>query len=479
LSYKVKNLERIDGDKVKLNLEIANSYLRKSVNKAYKDISNKAKIPGFRKGKIPNQIIDLNFGKKYVLSEAASISISELYPEIIMSEDIKPIDHPKINITQLEEDLPLGFEVVVDVEPQPKLPTYKGIKAAGLSTEVTDEEVEKQVTNIRNKFASLEPVEDDKLAVKGDYVTIDFTGKIDGKEFEGGSAEDYVLEIGSNTLFKEFEDTLVGMKKGDKKSITITLPDNIENRELTGKQADFDIAIKEIKRKVLPEVDEDFLKNMGDYKDIDEFKSYIEGKLSEQKKIARRNRIIEDVFKYLVENTKIDIPPAMIKNRLNIIRDGFEKRLNEQKVSKKNYLKALNITEDKFDEEIKKRAVDEIKEYIIIEALEKAEKNNIEPTEDEIKKEKENILSEYKKEEDKNKIKEFIESEDGKKNLIGSIRRRKIIDFLIKNAKIVEEEKNDTGEDKKKKLLLPGNNKPDVKNSDKKLWTPSKKNKKE
>jgi len=275
----------MDGDKVKLDLEIANSYLRKSVNKAYKDISNKAKIPGFRKGKIPNQMIDLNFGKKYVLSEAASISISELYPEIIMGEDIKPIDHPKINITQLEEDLPLGFEVVVDVEPQPKLPAYKGIKATGLSVEVTEEEVEKQVDNIRNKFATLESVEDDKPAVKGDYATIDFTGKIDGKEFGGGSAEDYVLEIGSNTLFKEFEDTLIGMKKGDKKSVTITLPDNIENRKLTGKQADFDISIKEIKRKVLPEVDEDFLKNMGDYKDIGEFKDYIEGKLIEQKRM--------------------------------------------------------------------------------------------------------------------------------------------------------------------------------------------------
>ena len=479
MSYKVKNLKRMDGDKVKLDLEIANSYLRKSVNKAYKDISNKAKIPGFRKGKIPNQMIDLNFGKKYVLSEAASISISELYPEIIMGEDIKPVDHPKINITQLEEDLPLGFEVVVDVEPQPKLPAYKGIKATGLPTEVTEEEVEKQVDNIRNKFATLEPAEDDKPAVKGDYATIDFTGKIDGKEFGGGSAEDYVLEIGSNTLFKEFEDTLIGMKKGDKKSVTITLPDNIENRKLTGKQAGFDISIKEIKHKVLPEVDEDFLKNMGDYKDIGEFKDYIEGKLIEQKKIARRNRIIEDVFKYLVENTKIDIPPAMIKNRSNITRDGFERRLKEQKVSKKNYLKALNITEDKFDEEIKKRAVDEIKEYLIIEALEKAEKNNIEPAEDEIKKEKENILSEYKKEGDKNKIKEFIESEDGNKNLAGSIRRRKIIDFLIKNAKISEEEKSDAGKDKKKKLLLPGNNKSDAKNSDKKLWTPSKKNKKE
>jgi len=142
-------------------------------------------------------------------------------------------------------------------------------------------------------------------------------------------------------------------------------------------------------------------------------------------------------------------------------------------------LKALNITEDKFNEEIEKRAVDEVREYLIIEALEKAEKNNIEPAEDEIKKEKEKLLSEYKKEEDKNKIKEFIESEDGKKNLTGSIRRRKIIDFLIKNAKIVEEEKSDAGKDKKKKLLLPGNNKPDANNSDKKLWTPSKKNKKE
>ena len=472
MSYKVKSLKKVDESKLKLDLEITNSYFRKSIYKAYKNISKKAKIPGFRKGKIPNQIIDVNFGKKYVLNEAASISISELYPEIIMSTDVKPIDHPKINITQLAEDLPLGFEVTVDVEPQPELPQYKGIKATGLSVEVSSEEIEKQVNNIRDKFASLEPAEDDRPIAMWDYVTLSFTGRIDGKEFEGGSAEDYVLEVGSRTLFEKFEGSLIGMKKDEEKNIILTLPDNIGDGKLAGRKANFEILVKEIKSKVLPEIDGEFLKNMGDYKDIDEFRNYIKEKLIQQKKVVRRNKIIEDIFNYLVENTKVDIPSVMINNRTSVIKEGFNNKLKEQKTSKKNYLKALNITEEKFDEEIRQSAAREIKEYLIITALEKTEKDNIEPTADEIKNEKEDVLSRNQKREDKNKIKEFIESPDGEKSLVASIRRRKLIDFLIRNAKITEEEKKDARRSIKEKLLLPEKDESKIKNQDKKIWTP-------
>ncbi len=470
MSYEIKNQKKIDLNKVKLDIEISNNYLKKYIGKAYKNISQKANIPGFRKGKIPYQIIDANFGKQYVLNEAASLSISELYPDIIMESNLKPIDYPKIKINQLAEDLPLGFEVELELEPEIELPGYKGIKVTGLSTDVSDQELERQIDNIRNNFASLEPVEDDKPISKGDYVTLDFDGEIEGKAFEGGSAEDYLLEVGSNTLFAEFEDSLIGMKKGVRKNVILTLPENIENKDLSGKQASFSIFIKEIKRKVLPEINDEFLKNLGDYKDTDDFKDNIKKRLIEQKESVRRGKIIEEIFNHIIDNIKSSVPNVMITGRIKQINEEIDEGLKKQKINRDNYLKAINITEDKLNEEIKERAVREVKEYLIFKALEKVEKKNIEPLEDEIKKEKDNIISRYKKEEDIKKIREFFENHEGNKTLTQTIKRRKIIDLLINSAQVIEEK--NTGSRGKEDIWTPDKDKAGAEKKAKRLWTP-------
>ncbi|MBA7508505.1 Trigger factor [subsurface metagenome] len=470
MSYEIKNQKKIDLNKVKLDIEISNNYLKKYIGKAYKNISQKANIPGFRKGKIPYQIIDANFGKQYVLNEAASLSISELYPDIIMESNLKPIDYPKIKITQLAEDLPLGFEAELELEPEIELPGYKGIKVTGLSTDVSDQELERQIDNIRNNFASLEPVEDDKPISKGDYVTLDFDGEIEGKAFEGGSAEDYLLEVGSNTLFAEFEDSLIGMKKGVKKNVILTLPENVENKDLSGKQASFSIFIKEIKKKVLPEINDEFLKNLGDYKDADDFKDNIKKRLIEQKESVRRGKIIEEIFNHIIDNIKSNVPNGMVTDRIKQINEEIDEGLKKQKINRDNYLKAINITEDKLNEEIKERAVREVKEYLIFKALEKAEKKNIEPSEDEIKKEKDNIISRYKKEEDIKKIREFFENHEGNKTLTQTIKRRKIIDLLINSAQVIEEKNTDSRG--KEDIWTPDKDKARAEKKAKRLWTP-------
>ena len=478
LSYKLKSLKKVENNKVKLDIEIANSHLKKSINRAYREISRKAKIPGFRKGKVPFNIIDINFGKEYVLNEAASISISEVYPQIIEESDLKPIDYPKVKIIKVEENLPLNFEVILEVEPEIVLPKYKGINVVGISEEATDNEIDKQIDNIRNNYATLEPVEADKQLVQGDFATIDFEGKIGGKDFEGNSAKDYTLEIGSKTLFEEFENSLIGMKKGDKKSEKLTLPDDIANKELVGKQADFNIYVKDIKSKSLPEIDGEFLKNMGDYKDVDEFRKYIKDKMLEQKKKIRRGKIVEDILNYLLDNTKVDLPEVMINNRIKQIGDDFDSKLKEQKVKKGDYLKAINITEDKFGEEIRKRAIREIKEYLIFNALEKAEKGNIEPSDEDIDKEAEEIVGKIKKEDERNKIGEFFKNPEGRSNLASTIRRRNIIDILISSAKI-NEEKKDLTQKVDKRIWTPKENVSEKEDKNKKLWTPKTKDKEE
>ncbi len=473
MSFTIKSCKKIDLNKVKLDIEVSNSSLKKHIGKAYKSISQKANIPGFRKGKVPYQIIDVKFGKQYVLNEAASILISELYPDIIAQSGLNPVDYPKIKITLLQEDLTLGFEVEVELEPEIALPNYKGIKVTGLSIEASDQELEQQINSIRNNFSTLEPIKDDKPVSKGDYVTLDFDGEIEGKEFEGGSAQDYLLEVGSGTLFSGFEDSLIGMKKGIKKDITLTLPADVKNSKLAGKKANFKIFIKEIKRKVLPAVDGEFLKNFGDYKNVDDLKSDIKKRLIEQKERIRRGKIVEEIFNHIIDNMKSDIPDVMVTNRIKQINKDIDEGLKNQKLSRDNYLKAINITEDKLNQEIRQRAVREVKEYLIFKALEKAEKKNVEPLEDEIKKEKDNIINKYEKEEDIKKIKEFFEKPEGEESLIQTLRRRKIIDLLVRSSRVAEEEK--TGGASAEEVWTPDKNKVESGGKAEKLWTPGSK----
>jgi len=472
LSYTIKSTKKLDKNRVKLSIEVSNNYYKKHIGYAYREISKKAKIAGFRKGKIPAQVIDSNFGKPYVLQEAASHSISELYPEIVEASKIKPIDFPKINIILMEEDKPLSFEAEIELEPEIVLPRYKGIKVNTISAEVSEDELSKQIDDLRKNFASLEPAEDDRPAAEGDFVTIDFNGKIEGKEFEGGSAQDYSLEIGSKTLFPEFETNITGMKKGDKKQISFMLPGNIENKEITGKRADFDISLKEIKKKILPELDEEFLKNLGKYDSIDDFKDQLKKRLVEQKKNQRQSQIVEQVIEHISKNMKEAVPDPMIKNSIERIVSDLEEGLKKQKMSKQNYMKALNITEEQFDKQIRERAEREVRDYLVFKALEKSEASSIEPKQEDIKKEKEDIFSRYEKGEDKKKIEEFFEKPQGQLQLAETLKRRKLLERLESNVKIVEEVPKADNIDNKKKIWTPGEKETKAKES---LWTPESK----
>lgn len=472
MSYTIKSTKKLDKNKVKLSIEVSNGYYKKHIGNAYRDISKKAKIPGFRKGKIPAQVIDSNFGKPYVLQEAASQSISVLYPEIIKESKIKPIDFPKINITLMEENKPLGFEAEIELEPEIVLPKYRGIKVNTISADVNESELSKQIDDLRKNFASLEPVEDNRPAAEGDFVTIDFSGKIEGKEFEGGSAQDYSLEIGSKTLFPEFETNIAGMKKGDKKKISLLLPGDIGNKDITGKKADFDISLKEIKKKILPELDNEFLKNLGKYDSVDDFKDQLKKRLLEQKKNQRQSQITEQIIDHISKNMKDTIPDPMIKNSIERITGDLEEGLKKQKMSKQDYMKVLNIKEEQFNKQIRERAEKEVRDYLIFKALEKSEASNIEPSQEDIKKEKEDILSGYEKDEDKKKVEEFFENPQGQLQLTETVKRKKLLKQMESNVKIIEEVPKADKIDDKKKIWTPDEEKTKAKKA---LWTPGSK----
>ncbi len=439
MSYSIKSQEKLEKNKVKLKVEVSDGYFKKSLGKAYRDISGKAKIPGFRKGRIPYEIIDINYGKEYVLAEAANISISELYPEIIESSDIKPIDYPKVDIDgEILENKPVNFLITVDVEPEAELANYKGIKAKGLPTEVEEEEVDAQIENLRNRFASLEPIDEKEVSRNRDIATIDFKGTIDGKEFEGGSYNDFILDIGAGRLYKEIEKALVGLKKGEEKTVNVKMPKEIENKEIAGKKAEFNLKIKEIKRKILPEVDAEFLKNMGDFENVEALREFIKTNIKEQKENARQNKIFSDIVEYLIANSKIDIPKIMTENEVKELKHDFDHKLEDQKITKDQYLSYFNITEEKFESDFEQRALNNVKEYIIFNTLENKLRKEIEPNDKEIEEEKERIIKNSTKAEDKKKLEDYFKTPTGEKNIKSSIRRKKLVDILIKNAKIKE-----------------------------------------
>jgi len=469
LSYTIKSKKKTEKNKVKLGVEISPGYYKKQVGNAYREISKKAKIPGFRKGKVPAQVIDSNFGKQYVLQEAASRSISELYPGIIEDSGFKPIDYPKINISQMEEGKPLGFEAEIELEPEITLPKYKGIKVNTVPAEVTEEELQVQIDNIRKNFASLEPVEDGAPASEGDFVTIDFKGTIEGKDFEGGSAEDYSLEIGSKTLFPEFEAAIAGMKTGQDKKISLILPENIGNSELTGKKAEFEIRLKEIKKKVLPSLDDEFLKNLGKYDSVDDFRGQLKERMQEQKKNQRQSMIIEQIIEHISGNMNESIPEPMIKNSMERIEGEMEEGLKQQKMTRQSYMKALNLTPDQFKKQIRERAERQVRDYLIFKALEKSESSAIKPSDEEIDNEKENIFSKYPKDEDRKKVEDYFEKDEAKKQLAETVRRKKLLQKLEDSVKVVEEEPKADNIDDKKKIWTPEEKEEKSKGE---LWTP-------
>jgi trigger factor len=331
------------------------------------------------------------------------------------------------------------------------------------------------VERLRNNYATLENIEGERPAQKGDFVTVDFNGKINGEDFEGNNAQDYTLEIGSKTLFEDFENSIIGMKKGEHKEVSLVLPEDISNIALSGKEAVFTIDLKDIKIKSLPALDESFIKNFGDYDNVDGFRKYLDERISEQKKMARRERIISDIINYLVDNSNFDAPEPMVKNRINFYKEDLEKKLKEYKITREDYLKSYNQTEDQFNENLKKAAEREVREYLIFISLEKAESKNIEPSEKQVTEEIEKLEASYEKQEDKNKLKDFIESPEGKKEITHRIRRRNLIDLLIKASKVIEEKAKETDKsDTKKKLWVPEQQEkePEDTSDEKKLWVP-------
>jgi trigger factor len=427
------DIETVEKNKVLLKVEVDSKEIGKAINQAYKSIAKKISIPGFRKGKIPKQVIDIRIGKEPVYQEALREMLPVYYNQAIKSSGIEPIDQPEFDVVQIEEGKPLLFNVKVEVKPEVKLGEYKGVEVTKEKAEVKEEEVERQLEAMREKVATLE-IAPSRSLKKGDFALMNFEGTVDGKPVEGGSGEDYLLEIGSQTFVPGVEEQLIGMRKGEIKDVYVDIPEDYHAKQIAGKRVKFRILLKEIKQKKLPEVNDEFAKQVSGFKTLDELKQDIRAKLSQVKEALAQTQVRENIVKKIAEKAEVEIPDTLVGREMDIMLQDFAFSLQAQGINLQQYMDMANLTPEAMREKFKEDARRRVKSKLVLEAIAKAE--GFEVTESEVEKEVETMATRIGK--PKEELQKRLEEAGEIEVIKESIRIRKTVDWLVEEAKIIE-----------------------------------------
>ena len=426
-------VEKMEKNMAKLTIEVSAEDLDKAMQNAYQKAKGRISIPGFRKGKAPRKMIEQMYGKGVFLEDAANALIPEHYSKALAECDLEIVSQPKIDVTQVEPGKPFIFTAEVATKPEVTLGDYKGLEVPKSETEVTDEEVEAELKKEQEKNSRTITVED-RAAENGDTATIDFEGFVDGEAFEGGKGTDYPLTLGSNTFIPGFEDQLVGAKVGDDVDVKVTFPEEYQAKELAGKEAVFKCAVKKIEAKELPELDDDFAKDVSEFDTLAEYKEHVKTNLVERKENEAKRAKEDAAVDKAIENAQMDIPEAMLKTQCRQMLDDFSRRMQSQGLSMEQYFQFTGMTADKMMEDMKPQALKRIQTRLVLEKI--AETENTQPSEEEITEEIQKMADAYKMEADK--IREAI-GEDGIEQLKKDLSVQKAVTLIADAA--VEAEK--------------------------------------
>ena len=396
-------VEKMEKNMAKLTIEVAAEDLEKAMQNAYQKAKGRISIPGFRKGKAPRKMIEQMYGKGVFLEDAVNALIPEHYSKALAECELEIVSQPTIDITQAEPGKAFIFTAEVAVKPEVTLGEYKGVEVPKSETEVTDEDVDAELKKEQEKNSRTISVED-RAAQLNDIVTIDFEGSVDGVPFDGGQATEYPLTLGSNTFIPGFEEQLVGAKVGDDVDVKVTFPEEYQAKELAGKEAIFKCAVKKIEAKELPELDDDFAKDVSEFDTLAEYKEHVKTNL-EDKKANEAKRAKEDAaVDKAIENAEMDIPDAMLNTQVRQMLDDFSRRMQSQGLTMEQYFQFTGMTLDKMQEEMKPQALKRIQTRLVLEKI--AEVENIQPTEEEVEEEFKKMADAYKMEVEK--IKELL-----------------------------------------------------------------------
>ncbi len=426
MSVQVENLEK---NMAKLTIEVSEDKLEEALQKAYLKQKNKISLPGFRKGKVPRNMIEKMYGPEIFFEDAANMLIQENYGAAVDESGADIVSRPSIDVTQIEKGKPFIFTAEVAVRPEVKLGKYMGVTVTKIDTTVTDEEVDEAVEKERNNNARTITVED-RAIENGDTAVIDFEGFVDGVPFEGGKGENHSLEIGSHSFIDTFEDQLIGKNTGDEVEVNVTFPEEYHAVDLAGKPAMFKVKIHEIKAKELPELDDEFAQDVSEFDTLAEYKENLKKNISERKEAEARRTKEDEAIRKIVEKSSMEIPDAMIDTQVETMIEEFAQRIAQQGLSFEQYMQFSGMTMDKMKDQVRPEAVSRIESSLVLEQIAKDE--NIEVSDADVDAEIDKMASMYGMEADK--IKEYMgdaEKESMKKDLA----IQKAVDLIMDNIK--------------------------------------------
>lgn len=424
--------EKQEGNQGLLTIEVSAEEVNKALDKAFKKIVVKINEPGFRKGKMPRVLFEKKYGVEALYQDALEIIIPDAYSNAIDEAGIEPVDYPEIAGTEtFEKGKDFTFTATVTVKPEPKLGEYKGLEVTKLSTEVTDEEVEEQIQAQLARKAELE-IKEDGAVEEGDTAVIDFEGFLGEEAFEGGKGEDYALEIGSGSFIPGFEEQLVGVKAGESKDVVVTFPEEYHATELAGKEATFKVTVKEIKTKVLPELNDEFAKEIDpEVESVEALRAKIKEQTAEQKKAESEGTLRDELVEKAAENAEMEIPQGMINTELDRMVQEFGQRLQMQGMNLELYFQFSGQNEQALREQMTPDAENRVRVALTLEAIAKAE--NVQVTEEDITTELDAMATQFGMTVDQ--IKTAL---GGTAVLENDIKTKKTVELLVENAKISE-----------------------------------------
>ena len=391
-------VEKLEKNMAKLTIEVSAEDLDKAMEKAYQKQKSRISLPGFRKGKAPRKMIESMYGKGVFMEDAVNSLVPQEYTKALGECELEIVSQPEINVTQMEPGKALIFTADVAVKPEVTLGDYKGVEVPKSEITVTDEEVDAEVKKEQDKNARTVAVED-RAAANGDITTIDFEGFVDGVAFDGGKGTDYALTLGSGTFIPGFEDQLVGANTGDHVEVKVTFPEEYQAKELAGKEAVFQCDVKKIETKEVPELDDEFAKDVSEFDTLAEYKEDVKKKLTEKKEKEARTAKENAAVDKAIENAQMDIPELMTKTECRQMMDDFSRRMQQQGLSMEQYFQFTGQSMDKMMEDMKPQALKRIQTRLVLEKV--AEAENIQPSEEEITEEIQKMADAYKMEADK------------------------------------------------------------------------------
>ena len=424
-------VEKLEKNMAKLTIEVSAQELEAAIQSAYKKNKSRISVPGFRKGKVPRQMIEKMYGKEIFYEDAANALIPGAYDKAMEECEESIVSSPKIEVVQIEAGKPFIFTAEVALKPEVKLGKYKGVKVDKEVITVTEEEVAAEIEKERENNARTIEVEG-RAVEDGDIATIDFEGFVDGVAFEGGKGENYPLTIGSGSFIPGFEEQLIGKNKDEEVDVNVTFPEDYHAEELKGKEALFKVTVKEVKTKELPEVDDEFAAEVSEFETLAEYKEDIRKKLTEKKEKEARNAKEEAVITAIIEDSAMEIPDAMLETQQRQIVDEFTQRLQMQGISLEQYFQFTGLDAEKMLEQAKPQADRRIKSRLVLEAIVAAEKITV--SDEDYEKEIERMAEVYNMEKDK--VREMLgENETAKKQFMDDLAITKAADFVVSQAK--------------------------------------------